>query len=260
MSLLALVLLPALAASAEPPCDAKPVDLLVLGDSQTGASWASSYHGNFLQRCLADPSHPAGSFAIYGRGGTAPAHWLDGGLDAIPTIQRDNRSHHLNLGAGEQVPRCKTRLRPMLEAHRPRRVLAFFGDNVLGASSAEIARQFDRLTSAIAAAGIKPADCFIMTPTYEMAVQRRRNVAAKDLAATRKVRDAARSAVGTRCRFVDGLALMDASPHLDKAAGTLARAQSAGMSGCLGASGNDNVHVCGEAAKDLAGRVCALLR
>jgi len=250
------------AVSAETACDVPPVDLLVIGDSQTGAFWGSSYYGNFLQKCLSDDfknkPKPRGSFAIYGRGGTQPSHWLsNGGLDKISTIQRDAENNHKNIGANDQVPLCKRRLKPMLEAHRPRRVLAFFGDNLLTASDAAIKGQFEMLIKTIKDYGIGAQDCFIMTPTYEMEIMKKRNVAYKNSANTLKVTNAIKDAVGNKCRLINGLELMKGSPLLNST--LLRRIQSDGMAGCLGDAGNDNIHVCGEAARDLADRVCGIL-
>src|SRR5687767_8573807 len=126
------------AVSAQVPCDAPAADLVVVGDSQTGATWATSYFGHFLQKCLA-ANHPVGSFAVYARGGTAPAHWLtSAGLDKVATIQRDINDNHKNIGSGEQVPLCKRRMTPMLAAHRPKKVLAFFGDNLMAQPAATV--------------------------------------------------------------------------------------------------------------------------
>lgn len=247
-------------ASAQTPCDTVPADLLVLGDSQTGASWAPSYYGNFLQKCLKDDPAAGRSFVIYGRGGTQPAHWLtSAGLDKIATIQRDPENNHKNIGVSDQVPLCKKRLRVMLEAHHPRRVLAFFGDNLLSASEAEIKNQFAQLVKTIREYGTDPRNCYIMTPTYEMDVTEKRNVPAKNLANTLKVIKAVKAAAGNDCRVIDSVELMGDSALLLQTQ-LLKRAQSEGMGGCLGAAGNDNIHVCGEAAKDLADRVCGILR
>ena len=180
-------------------------------------------------------------------------------LDKIDTIQRDPENNHKNIGVNDQVPLCKKRLKPMLEAHHPKRILAFFGDNLLGASEAEIKNQFDRLIKTVKDYGTDPRNCYIMTPTYEMDVLEKRNVPAKNLANTLKVVKAIKAAAGNDCQVIDSVELMSDSALLLQTQ-LLKRVQSEGMSGCLGPSGNDNIHVCGEAAKDLAGRVCGLLR
>ena len=59
--------------------------------------------------------------------------------------------------------------------------------------------------------------------------------------------------------MINGVDLMRSSDLLLQTQ-LLKRVQSDAMSGCLGAAGNDNIHVCGEAARDLAERVCGLLR
>jgi hypothetical protein len=254
-----LALFWALPAAAVPPCDASHVDLLVLGDSQTGATWATSFFGNFLQKCLA-ANHPVGSFAIYGRGATTPAHWLDGGMESVAVIQRDINDNHKNIGSGDAVPLCKRRLPQALAAHTPKKVAAFFGDNLLGQPPQTVTAQFDRFVAAISQANVAPENCLIVTPTYEMETGGKRSVPSKDLANTQKVAAAARAAMGGRCLIVDGTDLMRTSSHLIEAQGGpyLMRHAVAGTSGC-GASA-DNIHVCGEAARDLANRVCDRLR
>lgn len=250
----------AVTAHAEPPCPAGQTDLVVIGDSQTGASWASSYFGNFLQKCLKEHPLYGSSFAVYGRGGTQPVHWLSNpGLDKIATVQRDPANNHRNIGTLAEVPLCKKRLPDMLRAHAPKKFVLFFGDNLLGASEEAIASQFDRAVTALAEGGVAKGDCYVVTPTYEMSVLQKRNVPAKDLANTLKVIAAARKGTADRCVFVDGVELMRNSP-LTGADGLLARVQTGGKADCLGAAGNDNIHVCGEAARELAERVCALLR
>jgi hypothetical protein len=78
------------------------VDLLLVGDSQSGASWSKSYFGNFFAACL------KGNFVVYARGGTVPGNWLgSGGMDPIETIQRDPQDFHFNVGPKENVPLCK---------------------------------------------------------------------------------------------------------------------------------------------------------
>ena len=63
-------------------CENKVHDVVVIGDSQTGAFWAKSYFETFL-RTVEESSK------VYGRGGTQPVHWISSSrMDKIPTIQR----------------------------------------------------------------------------------------------------------------------------------------------------------------------------
>ena len=58
-----IIILIALFALNSIACDYRYYDVVVVGDSQTGAFWAKSYFGNFLANCI------EGEFKIYGRGG-----------------------------------------------------------------------------------------------------------------------------------------------------------------------------------------------
>ncbi len=245
-------------AEARNECPDRPVDVLVLGDSQTGASWATSYFGNFLQSCL--KTHPLSpSFAIYGRGGTQPVDWLNRkSLDSVNLVLRDSENPHKILRASE-APVCMKRLAPLLSGHRPRKLILFFGDNLLTAEPMEIRRQYRLLLEQIRTAGISASDCILVTPTYEMEVSTKRNVPAKNLANTKRVLSAIRAEAGEGCRVFDGLELMRNSP-LFLSNETLKRVHVPGTNGCLQAASNDNIHVCGEAARELAHKVCGQIR
>jgi hypothetical protein len=240
-------------------CANRPTDLLIIGDSQTGAAWGRSYYGNFLQECLKNSSLFGQSFVVYGRGGTQPIHWLNNpGLDKIDTIVRDPGNNQVNIGH-DKLPLCQKRLGEMLKTHQPKKVLAFFGDNVLDQTDKQVSAQFEALVKVIKDQGYASEDCFIMTPTYEMSVITRRNVPLKNLTATLRINQAIKKAVGDKCQIIDGTEVMKNSTYLLPSK-LLKRVQSEGMNGCLGAAGNDNIHVCGEAAKDLAQNVCHIFK
>jgi hypothetical protein len=241
----------------ETGCDGKAVDLLILGDSQTGADWATAYFGNFLQKCL--KTHPTGlSFASYARGGTSPDHWTTSpGLDKINTIFRDNDRNHLNLG-GSDLPVCKKRLKSLLEIHRPKKVLLFFGDNLITNSPDEIKLEYRKMIKVVKDYGISKADCLLLTPTYEMAVADHRNVKAKTFENTSKVIKAVTEESQNDCTVLSGLEIMKESASLSDL--KLKRVAVEGTAGCFGAAANDNIHICGEAARDFANRVCTKIQ
>ncbi len=246
--LTALLSSPALAAS---PCSGEKTELLILGDSQTGSYWASSYFGNFIQKCL---TNQGSSFVSYARGGTQPAHWMtDSGLDRIETVFRSPAEPHLNLGV-DSVPTCKKRLDQLIGIHEPSRVLLFFGDNLLSANTDEIRKQFREMIGILDSKGIRGENCILLTPTYEMAVASKRNVPSKNLENTLKVLRAVQTEVAARCRIINGLEIMKDSPLLK--GDILAREAVEGTSGCFGPAANDNIHYCGKAAQELAEKVC----
>ncbi len=230
-----------------------PADTLVLGDSQTGGSWSKSYFGNFLQTCLKD------EFIVFGKGGSVLSDWLGkGGLENVEIIQRDPLNSHLNIGIGEQVPLCKKRLSPMVDAYQPKKIVFFFGDNYIGNTENEIIKDAELLVKTLDEKNISSTNCYFLTPTYEMQVQTKRNVPRKNLANTQRIRDALRKGLNGRCQFLDGLELMKSSAFFDGKE-LLKRVLIEGKPGCSGAAGNDNIHICGEAAKDLALKVCDIL-
>lgn len=255
MKILLLSFVLSFSAYSQNTCEVDPVDFLMIGDSQTGATWATGYFGNYLQKCLKEKAGLA-SFAIYARGGTQPIHWLtSAGLDKIETIQRDETHNHLNLGT--TVPLCKKRIVPMLEAHNPTKFMAFFGDNLLSLTPAEIQKQFKDLVNIVKAKNISYENCYFLTPTYEMEVRDRRNVPGKNLANTQKVIENIKAVVADHCQIIDGLELMKSSRYFKD--NLLKRIQRSDGAGCIGASSNDNIHLCGEAAFDFANRVCEAL-
>lgn len=229
------------------------VDVLVVGDSQTGATWSKSYFGNFLSSCL------EGNFVVYGRGGTIPANWLDtGGMDQIETIQRDPTNLHFNIGSKDRVPQCKKRIAPMLDAHQPKKLLFQFGGNMISQTDDEIKKQIDRLMITVIEKGIRSEDCYFLTPTYEMAVATNRNIPRRNLQAVLRINDIISQAINDRCQVINGVELMKDSVYFDGKE-LLKRVMIEGRPGCGGAAVNDNVHVCGEAARDMALKVCDYL-
>ena len=68
---------------------------------------------------------------------------------------------------------------------------------------------------------------------------------------------AIRQAIGDQCQVIDGLDLMRNSLLLVDS--RLKRVQPEGQADCFGKSENDNIHYCGEAAKEMANKVCDLI-
>jgi hypothetical protein len=235
-------------------CESNPVDILLVGDSQTGASWSKSYFGNFVQECLGD------SFTVYGRGGTSPSSWVGkGNLDNVETIMRSPIHRQLNLGSGDQVQLCQKRLLPMIEAHKPKKLLLFFGDNLIASSDEEIVSQLEKTMKTIEESGLSPKDCYFLTPTYEMEVATKRNVTRKNFENTLRITLAIKKTIIGHCQHINGLELMKSSAYLTKNQ-LLKRVEIPGLTGCGGAAVNDNIHVCGQAARDLANKVCELFK
>jgi hypothetical protein len=231
----------------------EPTDLLVVGDSQTGASWSRSYFGDFVQSCL------KGSFAIYGRGGSIAQNWYGkGGLDTVETVERTPAIPFHIVGVGDAVPLCKKRMEFMIDEHKAQKVLYFFGDNYIASEDSVIIKDINQLMNVTLEKGIAPQNCFFLTPTYEMQVATKRNVSRKYLANTQRINTAIKKAIGDRCQVLDGLEIMKTSPYFDGNE-LLKRVQIEGKVGCSGAATNDNIHICGMAAKDLAQRVCELV-
>lgn len=230
-----------------------PVDVLVVGDSQSGAAWSRSYLGDFLQQCL------KGNFVMYGRGGTVPGNWIGiGGMDKIETIQRDPQNQHLSIGSLNKVPDCKKRILPMLESHMPHKLLLQFGGNYTAVANDIIGKQIEELMQTVEKGGVTPDRCFFLTPTYEMEVATNRNVPLRDLKNVRRITQVISENLKGRCQLIDSVELMKDSYYFDGKE-LLKRIKIEGRSGCMGLAVNDNVHVCGAAAKDWAERVCAIL-
>jgi hypothetical protein len=232
----------------------KKVELLVVGDSQTGTPGSKSYFGNFFQRCLKEKKV---NFVTYGRGSTRPEHWLNNGeKDQVTTIMRNAVDEEVNLGWGPLVPRSQKRLKPLMRTHRPEKVMAFFGDNFILHPRAEIMSQSQQWVQAVRAWGISRENCFFLTATYEMEVESNPKNPDKNYRNTLDVDLAIRDAIGSDCRVIDGLEVMNDSKLLQN--GKLKRIQPEGETDCFGKSANDNVHYCGEAARELADHVCSL--
>jgi hypothetical protein len=236
------------------------IDLLVLGDSQTGATWSKTYFGNYLQKCLKEQIAETGDFVVYARGATQPTHWIkNAALDNIETIQRDAINNHKNIGNLAAVPLEKKRIEPMLQSLQPKKVLLFFGDNLMAETSATIETQFKNLLSYVSAGKIEKRDCYLLTPTFEMEVSSHRNVKGKTLENTNKVIAAMTKAAGDSCQVINGLDLIKASPYYLKA-NLVKRVAIPGDIGCTGAATDDNIHLCGEAARYLAQATCNKLK
>ena len=209
---------------------------------------------------MKDQNQASGNFVVYGRAGTEPNDWLGNpaGLDSTETIQRDQDHNQLNIGSGDSVPVYKRRLPEMLDAHHPKKVVIFLGDNMLTESSTEITTQFTSLLQVMFSHGVMPKDCFFVTPSFQMEIATKRNVPSKNLENTLKVIQAIKQAVQEKCTVVDSTEIMKkTSYYLDN--DTLKRVLIPGSAGCSGASANDNVHICGEAARELANQVCEIL-
>ncbi len=235
-------------------CDFAPVKVLVVGDSQTGATWAKSYFGNFLQECLGE------NFMIFGKGGSILSSWLGkGSLDNIQIIQRDPKNRHLNLGLGDQVPLCKKRFAPMLDTYSPEKLLLFFGDNYIASTDEQIILETKKTLDLLQEKGISADNCFFLTPTFEMEVATKRNVSRKNFDNTLRITNAIKKASEGRCTILNGLEIMENSPYYltNK---LLKRVHIPGNLDCAGAASNDNIHICGEAARDLAVKICERLR
>ena len=179
-------------------------------------------------------------------------------MDHIETMERTPDNIHHNIGAGEVVPECKKRIGPMLDSHLPQKILFQFGGNMIGLTDAEIAKQINQLMSEITVRGMESSQCYFVTPTFEMAVTDHRNVPTRNLAAVLRVTKLIQTAINDRCQLISGIELMKESPYFDGKE-LLNRVQIPGLAGCAGAASNDNVHVCGEAAKDWAQRVCEIV-
>jgi len=229
-----------------------PQDLLVLGDSQTGAAWSRSYFGNFLQQCL------SGKFVIFGKGGSNPRTWYTGGLENVEIVKRDPINAHINLGPGPTLPLCQKRLSEMIEGYNPKKILFFFGDNMIASSDEEIKKEMLGLLEIISKKNINRENCFFLTTSFEIEVKTKRNVTRKNLPNTERIRNIISNTILNKCQHIDGLEVMKNSPYFDGKE-LLRRVLIQGKAGCGGAAENDNIHLCGEAAKDLAEKVCSIL-
>lgn len=228
-------------------------DLVVIGDSQVGATWSQSYTGNFLTECL------SGEYLILGRGATVLSSWLGNGkMDHIETIQRDKINPHLNIGSKENVPVFKKRISSIIEYYQPKKVAFNFGGNYISMSNEIIENETLRLKQVIEQYKIAHKDCYFITPTYEMEVRDHRNVPLKNLSNIQRINRIITSNLGDHCQIIDGLEVMNDSIYFDGNE-LLKRINIVGRSGCMGAAQNDNTHVCGEAARDYAQRLCQIL-
>jgi hypothetical protein len=181
-------------------------------------------------------------------------------MDHIETIQRDSLNSHINLGSADKVPGCKKRLEQMLPPHQAKRIAFSFGGNYIGKTInvEQVKKETTDLVKLIQQHGYKQESCFYIGPSFEMEVRDRRNIAHRDLAAVEKINAILRPILDGNCQFISGIDLMRSSPYFDGKE-LLRRVQVAGANGCAGAAENDNVHICGEAARDYALRLCEVL-
>jgi lysophospholipase L1-like esterase len=115
-------------------------DLVIIGDSQIGATWSRSYIGNYLNECLKHESNL--NYVIYGRGATTIGNWIDRThLDHIEVIQRTRSNPHENIGAHQAVPMCKKRLDSILKSHLPQTLVLSFGGNWIGQDERSFAKK-----------------------------------------------------------------------------------------------------------------------
>jgi hypothetical protein len=233
-------------------------ELVVIGDSQIGATWSKSYVGNYLQKCL--KNNYANNFIILGRGATTLGSWLgSGNLDHIETIQRDLNNNHLNLGSRDQVPLHKKRLDHILNFYKPQKIVLNFGGNSISQSEQQIKNDIYKAIKILNINEIPGHQCYFVTPSFEMEVATRRNLPSRDLDAVTKITEIISRHLANRCQLVSGLDLMQKSNLLNPVNFTLKRIPIEGDIGCLGAAANDNVHICGLAAKELADKICELI-
>ena len=161
----------------------KDYDLVILGDSQIGATWSKSYVGNYLQKCL--QKNAAQDFIILGRGGTHLGHWINKSqMDHIETIERTNEYNHKNLG-NSNIPLCKRKLDDVLQQHSPRKIVLSFGGNWIGQSETVIKQDLNNTIAILRKNQISKEQCYFITPTYEMQVDQRRNVPSRNLKAVK---------------------------------------------------------------------------
>lgn len=146
----------------------------------------------------------------------------------------------------------------MLSAHQPKKVLFQFGGNMIGLTDTVVTSQVDQLMRILGENGVSPRSCYFLTPTFEMEVDTRRNVPRRTLSNVQHVSALITKVINGRCQLIDGIELMKDSPYFDGKE-LLRRVIIPGMPGCGGAAVNDNVHICGEAARDMAQRVCDIV-
>jgi hypothetical protein len=230
----------------------KNYDLVILGDSQIGATWSKSYVGNYLQKCLQKNS--AQDFIILGRGGTHLGHWINKtNMDHIETIERTHLDNHKNLG-NTNLPLCQKRLHEALAAYKPRKLVLSFGGNWIGHSESVIKQDLKNTIAILAKNQISKDQCYFITPTFEMQVDQRRNVPSRNLEAVKLVTKVIDEMMVNTCQVISGIELMQDSPLLENQ--ILKRQSITGDAGCMGAAVNDNVHICGMAALELANKIC----
>ena len=147
-------------------------------------------------------------------------------------------------------------MKEILKTHNAKKVLFFFGDNLLLRGRKTIEKEFSKLAKIVKESPPK-SNCYILTPSFEMEVKNKRNSKHKNLKNTLKVINSAIKGVGDRCQVISGVELMSDSELLKNK--TLKRIQFGNLPSCLGRASNDNTHICGVAAKELADRVCKII-
>ena len=135
-----------------------------------------------------------------------------------------------------------------------------FGGNYIGKTidEAKVKKEIIRTMEVIQSHGLTQEQCFFVSPTFEMEVATQRNVPHRDLVAVMKVTDIIRPLLKDKCQLVEGTTLMQDSALLNEKK-YLRRVQVPGSSGCSGPALNDNVHTCGEAASEMAHKLCELV-
>ena len=146
----------------------------------------------------------------------------------------------------------------MLDSHQPQRVLLEFGGNYIAQADDFIVQDIKRLIQVLKDKNISKENCFFLHQTYEMEVATKRNVPHKNYENMKRVGNLIQKTIQDTCQYIDGFELMKTSPYFDGKE-LLKRIPIEGRPGCMGAAANDNAHLCGEAAKDFANRVCQFI-
>lgn len=129
---------------------------------------------------------------------------------------------------------------------------------MINQSDESVSNQVIKLNNILAKFKILPENCFFITPTYEMQVKSNRNIPHRNLKNVLHLTSIIKNALGLSCTHISGVDLMKNSPYFDGVE-LLIRDIIPTDLGCGGAAENDNVHICGKAAKDFAQRLCSII-